>query len=103
MVSSSGCAARTSTRAFPIVSTYVAAGHLRTELREAPDLARRARVVRRVTEVLGSETEREGDVEGLQLAHLVVEPRVGIGAEAVRPAQAGAKMRDAELLQPADG
>src|SRR5687768_7758855 len=52
---------------------------------------------------LRCEAEREGDLEGLERAHLAVEPGLGVRAEAVGPAHAGAEMANAKLLQPRHG
>ena len=51
---------------------------------------------------LGRETERQRDGERLERLHLAVEPRLRVRALPVGPAQAGAEVPDAELLQPAD-
>ena len=51
---------------------------------------------------LRRKTERQRDVKLLQRSHLAVEPLQGIRAEAVRPAQAGPQVGDAQAPQPAD-
>src|SRR5215217_8748848 len=62
-----------------------------------------AGVMRGDPAVLGSEAERHRDVEVCECRHLAVEPGERIGAETVRPREAGAQMLDPEPLQPGDG
>src|SRR3546814_3343057 len=50
--------------------------------------------------MLRREAEGQRHVEFLERGHLSVEPRFGIRAEAVGPAQPGAQMPHAELPQP---
>src|SRR3954465_9028863 len=53
-------------------------------------------------EVLGGETKSHRAVEGLEGAHLPVEPVFGIRTEPVSPANAGAKIANAEAVHPLD-
>jgi len=50
---------------------------------------------------LWCKAERQGDVEFFERAHLAVEPRVGIGPQAVSPAEAGSQVTHPEPSKPA--
>src|SRR6266404_3603498 len=103
MVSSSGCATTATTLppSFPahIGLSSITSGHLRAEIGELFDVPRRAGVMRADTFVLWCETEREGHLERFDGLHLPIEPLQRVGSKVISPAQAGAKMADAQIPQ----
>src|SRR5579883_1015073 len=100
-VSSSGCATTSAIR-LPAKSGRIPANHTRAEIGEALRFFRRAGVMRANAFALRRETERERHVERLERAHLPVEPRFGVRAQPVRPAQARPQMPHAQIAQPAN-
>src|SRR5437588_5690099 len=78
----------------------VPADHARAELGEFLVDLRRAGVMRRNAAMFGRETERERNLEILKCLHLPIEPGECIGAETIRPGEAGAQMLDSKALQP---
>jgi UDP-glucuronate decarboxylase len=76
----------------------IAPHHPRAELGELLGQLRRAGVVRRDAAVLGREAEGERHVEVFERAHLAVEPALGIGPEAVGPAEARCAGAHAQLF-----
>src|SRR5437868_9533280 len=78
----------------------VPAAHARAELGEFLVDLRRAGVMRRNAAMFGRETERERNLEILKCLHLPIEPGECIGAETIRPGEAGAQMLDSKALQP---
>ena len=52
--------------------------------------------------MFGRKAVGDGRLERLQRLHLTVEPALGAGTKAVRPAQPGAHMAYAEIAQPAN-
>src|SRR5579859_4702002 len=60
---------------------------LGAELCKARDIARWTGVVRAEAFALRREGERQGDGEGVELAHLPIEPGLRVGPEAVCPSQ----------------
>src|SRR5581483_9682494 len=83
MISSSGCAATTINGS----SAPIAAGHSCAEIAEFFRTTGWTGVMGAYTAVLRRETKRDGYVEILQSGHLAVEPRIGIGPEAVGPTE----------------
>ena len=81
----------------------IASHHASTELGEFLRLLRWAGVMRLDAAVLRCEAKGRGNVEIVERPHLPIEPAVGVGTEAVRPAQAGAYLAHAEPLQPTHG
>src|ERR671913_2424691 len=59
--------------------------------------------MRRHPAALRRETERHGYIERLEGLHLAIEPLLRVRTMTVRPAQAGPKMPDTKILQPAHG
>src|SRR5579883_2577505 len=100
-VSSSGCATTSATR-FPASSNRIAADHARAEIGETLRFFGRAGVMRANSLGFRSEAEGECYVEGLERPHLPVEPRFGVRAQPVRPAQPRTQIAHPEIAQPAN-
>src|SRR5579884_1217833 len=93
MTSSSACA---TTRR---MGSGITPDHAAAEFGELLRVRRWAGVMRAHAAMFGGKTECHRYVEALQRLHLPVEPRLRIGPEAVRPADAGPQIFDAQSPQ----
>src|SRR3954447_21933994 len=97
---------RCQARLGPVACTLpgcIAGDHFSAEFGELLRDLRRAGMMPRDPAMLGSEAERQGDLEIGERLHLSVEPGERMRSEAVGPGQTGAQMPHADPLQPAHG